>query len=72
MPNWRYDFFCLDAAFGDELVQRFGMTTRPVDWPTGSGTDVVQIVVPRSDDAWFDPAILDVTLSAIDGVASRL
>lgn len=76
VPSWQINVLCLSAAVGAEAVERFGLVTRPVAWrpeaePADPARAAVQVVLPLSDEPFYDADELSAATTARHGSAGK-
>lgn len=71
VPNWQFDVYCLDADLAATAAKRFEVALRPVRWPRNPPGDASQIVIPSTDQPWFDPQMLTERISRVHGQAAE-
>lgn len=69
VPNWRFDAICLGESLANEVTASFRVKYWPIAWHGFSPGSSVQLVIPSTDEPWFDSHELSQVLIAVHGTA---
>lgn len=65
IPNWRFDSVCLEGALGSNLVDKFDLELRDIEWhPKDPGRQASQLLIPMTHEKWFAEADLEKVISS--------
>lgn len=70
-PHWHPSVLCAADALGSQLTALFGVERRSVAWHPAPAGIAAQLVVPVTDEPWFDITELEVHVRARHGLTGK-
>jgi hypothetical protein len=71
IPYWQYNALCLDEHLAEIVTAQFDLTLTPIEWKGPGGSPAFQVLIPTTQDDWFDGAELSERAIARHGSAGQ-